>query len=41
MVIRPDGLLYVHQGIGNLGTHSIADTARPAATPPLAGNHLA
>ena len=31
MVIRPDGKLYVHQGIGNLGTHSIADTARPAA----------
>ena len=27
----PDGKLYVHQGIGNLGTHSIADTARPAA----------
>jgi CO/xanthine dehydrogenase Mo-binding subunit len=31
LVIRPDGRLYVHQGIGNLGTHSIADTARPAA----------
>lgn len=31
MVIRPDGKLYVYQGIGNLGTHSIADTARPAA----------
>jgi CO/xanthine dehydrogenase Mo-binding subunit len=31
MIIRPDGRLYVHQGIGNLGTHSIADTARPAA----------
>ena len=31
MVIRPDGKLYVHQGIGNLGTHSIADTARAAA----------
>jgi CO/xanthine dehydrogenase Mo-binding subunit len=31
MVIRPDGRLYVYQGIGNLGTHSIADTARPAA----------
>jgi len=31
MVIRPDGKLWVHQGIGNLGTHSIADTARPAA----------
>lgn len=31
MVIRSDGKLYVHQGIGNLGTHSIMDTARPAA----------
>ena len=31
MIIRPDGKLYVHQGLGNLGTHSIADTARPAA----------
>ena len=31
MIIRPDGKLYVHQGIGNLGTHSISDTARPAA----------
>ena len=31
LLIRPDGKLYVHQGIGNLGTHSIADTARPAA----------
>jgi xanthine dehydrogenase molybdenum-binding subunit len=32
MIISPeDGRLYVHQGIGNLGTHSIADTARPAA----------
>ena len=31
LVIRPDGKLYVHQGIGNLGTHSIADTARAAA----------
>jgi CO/xanthine dehydrogenase Mo-binding subunit len=31
MVIRPDGRLYVYQGIGNLGTHSISDTARPAA----------
>ena len=31
LVIRPDGRLYVHQGIGNLGTHSIADTARAAA----------
>jgi CO/xanthine dehydrogenase Mo-binding subunit len=31
MVVRPDGKLHVHQGIGNLGTHSFADTARPAA----------
>lgn len=31
LVIRPDGKLYIHQGIGNLGTHSIADTARAAA----------
>ncbi|MFB3110646.1 MAG: xanthine dehydrogenase family protein molybdopterin-binding subunit, partial [Gemmatimonadales bacterium] len=31
LIIRPDGKLYVHQGIGNLGTHSIADTARAAA----------
>ncbi|HIA73392.1 MAG TPA: xanthine dehydrogenase family protein molybdopterin-binding subunit, partial [Gemmatimonadetes bacterium] len=31
MVIRPDGKLYIHQGLGNLGTHSIMDTARPAA----------
>ncbi|MFQ5537909.1 MAG: xanthine dehydrogenase family protein molybdopterin-binding subunit [Gemmatimonadota bacterium] len=31
LVIRPDGRLYVHQGIGNLGTHSVADTARAAA----------
>ena len=31
ILIRPDGKLYVHQGIGNLGTHSISDTARPAA----------
>ncbi|MGH7552265.1 MAG: xanthine dehydrogenase family protein molybdopterin-binding subunit [Longimicrobiales bacterium] len=31
LVIRPDGKLYIHQGIGNLGTHSFNDTARPAA----------
>lgn len=30
MLIRPDGKLYVHQGIGNLGTHSTFDTARVA-----------
>ncbi len=31
LVIRPDGRLHVHQGTGNLGTHSFADTARVAA----------
>ncbi|MCI0436553.1 MAG: xanthine dehydrogenase family protein molybdopterin-binding subunit [Gemmatimonadetes bacterium] len=31
VLIRPDGRLYIHQGIGNLGTHSFADTARVAA----------
>ncbi len=31
LVIRPDGKLYIHQGIGNLGTHSMADTGRVAA----------
>ncbi len=31
LVVRPDGRLYIHQGIGNLGTHSFADTARVAA----------
>jgi xanthine dehydrogenase molybdenum-binding subunit len=31
LVIKPDGKMYVHQGIGNLGTHSVADTARAAA----------
>ena len=31
MILREDGKLYVHQGIGNLGTHSIADTARAAS----------
>lgn len=31
LVIQPDGRLYIHQGIGNLGTHSFADTARVAA----------
>ena len=31
LVIRADGKVYIHQGIGNLGTHSIADTARAAA----------
>jgi CO/xanthine dehydrogenase Mo-binding subunit len=31
VVIRPDGKLYIHQGVGNLGTHSFNDTARVAA----------
>lgn len=31
LVIRPDGKVYIHQGVGNLGTHSVADTARAAA----------
>ncbi|MDX1578407.1 MAG: xanthine dehydrogenase family protein molybdopterin-binding subunit [Gemmatimonadota bacterium] len=31
LVVRPDGKLHIHQGIGNLGTHSMADTARAAA----------
>src|SRR4029078_6884874 len=31
LVIKPDGKVYVHQGIGNLGTHSVMDTARAAA----------
>ena len=31
MLVKPDGKLYVHQGIGNLGTGSVADTARIAS----------
>jgi CO/xanthine dehydrogenase Mo-binding subunit len=31
MTIRPDGLLYVQSGVGNLGTHSCIDLARVAA----------
>ena len=31
LVIRPDGKVYIHQGLGNLGTNSIPDTARAAA----------
>ncbi|MEX2581666.1 MAG: xanthine dehydrogenase family protein molybdopterin-binding subunit [Gemmatimonadota bacterium] len=31
LVIRPDGKLYIHQGVGNLGTHSVLDTAKAAA----------
>jgi xanthine dehydrogenase molybdenum-binding subunit len=27
-ILRPDGMLEIHQGIGNLGTHSTFDTAR-------------
>ncbi len=30
MVVKPDGKLYVHEGIGNLGTGSFADVARIA-----------
>lgn len=31
LVIRPDGKVAIHQGPGNLGTHSVMDTARAAA----------
>jgi len=31
LVIRPDGRLYAYQGVGNLGTHSVSDTVKPAA----------
>ena len=31
MTLRPDGKLYAHSGVGNLGTHSTFDTVRPAA----------
>ncbi len=30
LVIRPDGRVNIHQGIGNLGTESVFDTARAA-----------
>ena len=30
LAIRPDGRVYIHQGIGNLGTESVFDTARAA-----------
>ena len=30
VTIRPDGRVYIHQGIGNLGTESVFDTARAA-----------
>ena len=31
MVLRPDGRLQIHTGVGNLGTESFSDTARAAA----------
>ena len=31
ITIRPDGRLYIQQGVGNLGTLSVMDTARAAA----------
>ncbi len=31
LVVRTDGKVYIHQGIGNLGTHSMADTGRVVA----------
>ena len=31
MVITPEGRLRLHSGVGNLGTHSMADTSRVAA----------
>src|SRR5690606_36948605 len=31
VVIKPDGKLYIHSGVGNLGTYSFAGTARAAA----------
>jgi xanthine dehydrogenase molybdenum-binding subunit len=31
LVIRPDGLVTIHTGIGNLGTHSLFDTSMAAA----------
>lgn len=30
-LLKPDGKLYIYQGIGNLGTHSVIDTARVIA----------
>ena len=30
LTIRPDGRVYIHQGVGNLGTESVFDTARAA-----------
>jgi CO/xanthine dehydrogenase Mo-binding subunit len=31
LVIRPDGRLTIHSGVGNLGTHSVFDTSMAAA----------
>ena len=31
LVIRPDGQLTIHSGVGNLGTHSVFDTSMAAA----------
>lgn len=31
MIIRPDGSVTIHSGVGNLGTHSVFDTAMAAA----------
>ncbi|MBP7778668.1 MAG: xanthine dehydrogenase family protein molybdopterin-binding subunit [Acidobacteria bacterium] len=31
LLLKPDGKLYVQSGAGNLGTHSVVDTARVAA----------
>ena len=30
-ILKPDGKLYIHTGVGNLGTESFADTSRAAA----------
>ena len=30
LVIRPDGMVEIHTGVGNLGTESFSDTSRPA-----------
>jgi xanthine dehydrogenase molybdenum-binding subunit len=31
MVLKPDGMLTIHSGVGNLGTHSYSDVSRTAA----------
>ena len=31
IVLKPDGKLYIHTGVGNLGTESFSDTSRAAA----------